>query len=257
MKKFLCFTLIICSVFLLTGCGKEEEQVIIEQETLGKLENLKIVKTKRIADDSIVFILKNKDEYPIKDTLVTIEFWKKGNENAENDEDKIDKLVGESNEAFQIISAGQTVAGSISNGKREFDYYKVFLDEKPDTKTKKMVNDYDNFLFDDNTVLEAPPLCENEPENANCVEKEVEVSENLMLTVKNKGEEKMNYFSVAVVFYEGNNIVGFSSANGTNLQSKKLRDITVYYPKNNKTKQMIKFDNYTVYPVLIYHNNIG
>ena len=78
IKKIIKFSFLFFIIFSLTGCGGKEEQVVVEnKEKVGDVKNIKIVNSKRIEDNSIVFMLKNKDNYPINDVVVTIEFWKK------------------------------------------------------------------------------------------------------------------------------------------------------------------------------------
>lgn len=259
----------ICSIFILivaillvTGCeDKKTEKPKDDTPKTGNLENLKIIKSKRIEDSTLVFLLKNKDDYVIKNITVTVEFWKKADENAENAEnnnsegESEDILTGTTTKFFSIIEPSQTVAEQVSNGKREWDYYKIFIEETPDSKTNKIASDYDNLLFDDNTILTLPDIC-TEDGQENCVEEDKmpELSDKINLIIKNNSENKINYYQLGIVFYKDNEIVGYSSTNGSNLQSKKMRNDTAMFPINQITRKAIDFDDYTIYKIIAYHN---
>lgn len=254
MKKIIPIFLIILTLFV-TGCGNKKPEEIAEiAEKLGDIKEIKIVRSKRIEDNSIVFILKNKSNYKIEDVLVTIEIWNKAEDDSEED-----KLVGSSSKTFSRINAKQSVAGNISFGKKTYDYYKIFIENVPDVKTKNKIDDFNNFLVEDKTILTLPKLCDELEEDSNekCI-KNIEdmptLSQNFEITIKNKGNIKINYYEFAIVLYKNNDIVGFVSTNGSHLDSKKMRDIKIEFPKNS-LRQKIEFDDYTIYPIFIFHNN--
>lgn len=271
IKKIIKFSFLFFIIFSLTGCGGQEEQIVVEnKEKVGDVKNIKIVNSKRIEDNSIVFMLKNKDNYPINDVVVTIEFWKKGVIEEENEEslgdkdiedeetkeenkEPKDKLITSGTQTFTRIVSKQSVAGMVSPGTREYDYYKIFIDIVNDTKTAQKINELDSFEIEDNTVLTLPAMC-TETVLENCVteDKMPTISDELKLTVKNRSKNKISYYEIAVIFYKGNTIVGYSDNNGTNIDSKKMRDIGIMFPKNFLTKQNIEFDNYTIYRNLAY-----
>ena len=263
IKKICTLLLVILSIFVITGCEqKKEEQKIAPSATYGKIENLKIIKSKRIEDNSVIFLLKNKDDYMVRNVTVTIEFWKKAeeatdSENSESNEEAQDSLTGSSSKFFSLIEPNQTVPGQISNGKREWDYYKIFVEETPDSKTDKIASEYNNLLFDDNTILTLPEVCTEEIQE-NCVKEEEmpELSDKMNLVIKNASDKKLNYYQIGIVFYQGNEIVGYSETNGNNLPSKKMRNDTATFPINQLTRKKINFDNYTIYKIIAYYNNI-
>ena len=255
-KKILLLIPFLFLSLIFTGCGKKQEIIEETKEQLGNIDNLKIINSTRIEDNQVVFILKNKDNYVIKDVLVTIEFWNKAEE-----ENKEDKLVTYSQTTFTIIDSKQSVAGMISPGRKEYDYYKIFLEIQEDSKTAKKKDVKDKFILEDKTTLIIPKKCtelteEEQNNKIKCLKEDdeiPEISDKIYITLKNANDVVVNYYDIGVVFYKENKIVGFSNGNGTNLKSKKLRDIEIYFPKNVLTKKDIEFDDYTIYKNLVYN----
>lgn len=267
MKKTILFSLIIILTIFFTGCKNDKtEDVIDNSKKIGDVKDIKIINSQKIEDNSVVFILKNKSNNVQKNVQVTIEFWKKAEASdklVENEKNK-DKLVNSSSEVFIIIEPGQSVVGNLATGKREYDYYKIFIDITKDSKTNMKISEYENFEFDDNTILEVPKKCTELSEaeinkNIKCLNDGDEIpniSDKILLTIKNKSVNNINYYITTVVFYKENKIVGFNKAEGNNLKSKKMRDIYIEFPFNTITHKNIKFDDYTIYTNLAYYRNI-
>lgn len=240
MKKIIKILLLLLIIpIILTGCGKKKEVVVddtpVVADNISK-EKLVINYIERTYNNGLVYLLKNKDEeIDAKNITVEAEFWKKGEDGAD------DILVTTTKKTYDCIEAGSTLAGytSISTAK-DFDYYKVFVDVGDASKIKKKAFVKSDVLFEDATNLNP-----TEEELANGIK----ADKSIKVVLKNKSEEKISNIDVAVVFYKDNIIVGYGKKSKQNLAGRTKSTISVLLPK-------AEFDSYRIFINEAYRRTI-
>lgn len=236
-KKIIYICVILTSILLITGCGKEEQKVIEEKKpTYASKENLKITYTGKTKSNDLLYFLKNKDDNLARDIKVEVEFWKKTTDEETGEEKDI--LVGTSKKEYDFINSSTTIVGVASVGKKEYDYYKIFIDieEKNSTNAKESVRD--DVIIEDNTKL---TLTDEE------IEQGMTPDTALNIVLKNKGKNRINLIEVGVVFYENGEIVGYTSKKKENLDSMTKSSIRVDFPVGRSYSDKVKFDSYRIY----------
>lgn len=264
MKKFLIIPLILILTLTLTGCGKKQEAkpVVVKKTPNVKKEELSITYSARTKANEVVYYLKNKGERDAHDINVEVEFWKKAEEVApeenpeeapateddgfeeegkKKDDDKKNKdtYVGSTKTSFEFIKKDYAVAGVASVGSREYDYYKIFVDiDKENDITQRKEFAYNDLIVEDKTKLTV-----TDEEKA----KGITPDEYIMLTVKNKGKTRINFIELGVVFYKDNEIVGYSKKQKQNLDSKIKSTLKVSFPIGKSYSDKVPFDTYRVF----------
>ena len=223
MKKtnniFKLFIFIFIFTILLTGCGKSASPNSsgtntssgnADSETNSQSSNLEKNITSSgatTAKGSLVVFAKNNNKTAVN-MEIEVEFY-----------DKENKIVGSDSESIESVGSNAEIAVEMYNTPSSFDNYKIFVDVEETT----------NITYFDKIEL---------THNNNGKE--------IVVQVKNKSKETIEYMNVAVVFYQGDKVVGYDYGTESDTKSGRSANFNLNYPYN-KRYDNIKFDNYKVF----------
>lgn len=265
LKKIGVILVLSCFCLALTGCTDDApKEDIMPPKTNATKDELDITFSARTVANTVVFYVKNKSDVVAHDVTVEVEFWKKAPETKEDNGEIDDGFTMEGEKAekplapgediyvsstkinFEFIKNGQTVVGNASVGKKEYDYYKIFIDvNDAGNAGRKFDFAYDDLIIEDETILN--PTDEQIAEG-------IKSSDYVNIVVKNKGEKRINMIEIGVVYYKDNKIVGYGYKQKLNLDSKIKTILKISFPKGMQLSQDVEFDTYRVFINKVYRS---
>lgn len=223
MKKTNCIFKLFIFTFIftviLTGCGKSASPNSSGTNTSsgnsgsetnsqsGDLEKNITSSGATTAKGTLVVFAKNNNKIALN-MEIEVEFY-----------DKDNKIVGSDSKSIESVGANAEIAVEMYNTPNSFDNYKIFVD----------IEETKNTTYFDKVEL---------THNNNGKE--------IVVQVKNNSKETIEYMSVAVVFYQGDKVVGFDDGSESDTKSGRAANFNLYYPYN-KRYDNVKFDNYKVF----------
>lgn len=215
-KKFLSLFTIFMGVLLITGCkvkvpGTKEINNTVNSNTNAKVEaNL----SKNITSEGaltqqgrLVVIAKNNNKEVVQ-LSIEVEFY-----------DSSKTLVKSGKESITAVGAGSEVAVEIYDTPDNFDSYKIYTDAEKVTYVKSYID-------------------------------QIEISHNktdeVVAQVKNNSSDTISYIEAAIVYYQGDKVVGFDDGIESDIKPGRSGNFNFYNPYN-KNYDDVSYDNYKIF----------
>lgn len=163
----------------------------------------------------LIVIAKNNNKVPI-DMEIEVEFY---------DENGV--IVGSSEESLKAVGPKSEIAIEMWSTPEVFNNYKIYIDVEQSTST---------------CYLDKVELTHNN------------TGENIAVQVKNNSEETIEYITVRVVYYQGEQIVGIDDGIESEIKPERSANFTLDFPYN-KNYDNIRFDSYKVFITEAYSYN--
>ncbi len=160
----------------------------------------------------LVVFSKNENEVPI-DMEIEVEFY-----------DEAGLIVGSGSTSLSAVGTGSEVATEIYSTPEKFDDYKIYVDGEISEKTS---------YFDKIEIIH----------NNN--------GEEIIVQVKNNSEDLIDWISVSVVYFQGDDVVGISSDLDVEIESGRAGNFTLYFPYDENYDD-VSFESYKVFVNEVY-----
>lgn len=217
------FMLAVLCMGLLVGCSNNSKESSIgknpnntgsndnEEKEEHKSDDLgKNIKTSSAVgkDGRLIVIAKNNNKETVE-MEIEVEFY-----------DANGKIVGSDDESFFAVGPNREAAYRVYDTPENFDNYKIYVDAE---EAEDVVTYYDKIEVVDN-----------------------DNGKEIVVQVKNKSKDTIDEISVAVVYYQGDKIVGLASDMDTEIKSGRSANLSLYYTYD-KNYYNVKFDSYKVF----------
>lgn len=222
-RKVFCFLGILCCLVMITGCGNGTPNSTGRNTSTGSntntnsgrnnaksTENLEKNITTQGAvakNGKLIVLAKNDNSIPV-DIEIEVEFY-----------DEKGTIVGSGEEEFQAVGAKSEVAVQIYNTPSSWDNYKIYADA--DTTDEISYIDKLDIKHSDN-------------------------QENIAVQVTNNSDDKIEYITVAVVYYQGEEVVGINDGIESDIKPGRSANFNIYYPADSNYND-VSFDSYKVF----------
>ena len=229
MKKIV-FNLIVCFFIILTvvGCSNDNKNNEGNNTSTGTNENsseptyspdeLSKNITNEVAtakNGSLLVIAKNNNKVAV-DMEIEVEFYDENN-----------MIIGSDSNIISAVGANAEIAIEMWDTPDSFNDYKLYID----------VEQTSNTAYFDKIEL---------THNNN--------NEEIIVQVKNNSEDTIEYMSVSVVYYQGEQVVGIEEDSEFDIKSGRSANFTISYPYD-KNYDDVNFDNYKVFVNEAYSYN--
>lgn len=214
-KKLLSILTLFAGVLLITGCSVKAPNSTGSNTTSGSTETKATEKLEKNITSSgaltergkLVVFAKNNNKVNI-DLTIEVEFY-----------DENGTLVGSDKEYLSSVGAGSEVAVEMYETPSSFSKYDIYTDAKVETITKSFVNDLE--------------ISHNK-------------TENVVAQVKNNSDEVISAMEVAIVYYQGEKVVGFDYGYESDVKPGRSGNFNFSNPYNNNYDD-ISYDNYKIF----------
>ena len=204
MNKYINIFILLISISLLTGCKKTTEN---NNKSEINLDINKIEVIRNITEDNeLLLTIKNPYEENIN-IEVTITYYDSEQNEIDFDYDFV-----------ECISSEETVYLGFDITEDNYNDYKIEV------------------------VPEINYSMHNRKENIEI--KTVKKEKNIEVELLNKGEETIDVFSVIVLYYKNEKIIGYDIGTGVNLENNKIKTVKLYPPYQGK--KVLEYDKYEV-----------
>ena len=167
-------------------------------------------------EGNLVAFVKNNNDIPIK-MEVEVEFY-----------DSDGMIVGSSSNILSVVSANSEIATEFWSTPDLFDSYKIYVDAEIVVYYKSYIDSIE--LIHNNT------------------------GKGIIVQVKNNSSDVIDDVRVAVVYYNGDKVVGYDNGSGYEIKSDRSANITLSYPHDRNYKN-VYFDSYKVFVNEVYSSN--
>ena len=226
MKKFLISFVFVLSIsFFVTGCDKNSESSNTatgknlnnnQKKSVNKVTNdlEKKIKTSGAvtSEGKLVVFVTNENSVAV-DMKIEAEFY-----------DADGTIVGSDDEILEAVGSDSEIVVEMYSTPESFDNYKIYVD----------VNQSSFTTFFDKLEIS---------HNNN--------GEEIVVQVKNNSSDEIEYMTVAVVFYQGDKVVGYDSDVASKIKSGRSGNFKLMYPYD-KNYHDIYYDNYKVFVTEAY-----
>ena len=215
-KKFLSLFTIFMGVLLISGCsikigsGKKTVNNTVNGNTKKETVDL----SKNITSEGaltkqgkLVVIAKNNNKEVVS-LNIEVEFY-----------DSSKTLVKSGKEDITAVGAGAEVAVEIYDTPDTFDSYKIYTDAEKVTFVK--------------SYLDKIEITHNK-------------TDEVVAQVKNNSEDTIDYIEAAIVYYEGDKVVGFDDGIQSDIKPGRSGNFNFYNPYN-KNYDDVTYDNYKIF----------
>lgn len=128
-------------------------------------------------------------------------------------------IVGSANEDLQAVGANAEVAVDMWSTPESFDNYKIYVD----VKATAIISYFDNLSL-------------THSDNG----------ENIAVQVTNNSDDTIDYITVAVVYYQGDTVVGYDDGIESEVKPGRSANFNIYHPYGADYND-VAFDNYKVF----------
>ena len=214
-KKLLSLVTIIASVLLITGCGPIKRPNSTGVNTAsGNVVNDSEKLEKNITSSAsltemgkLIVFAKNNNKVDI-DLTIEVEFY-----------DENGTLVGSDKQSLYSVGAGSEVAVEMYETPSSFAKYDIYTDATGQTISKSFIKDLE--------------ISHNK-------------TENVVAQVKNNSNETISAMEVAVVYYQGDKVVGYDYGLESDIKPGRSGNFNFSNPYNNNYDD-ISYDNYKIF----------
>lgn len=220
MNKKIIFSIALCFSLLLfvSGCtdegnnspttGTNEENNNSENQYTGNELSENLTSSGTVAKDGKLIVLVNNNNDVAVDLEIEVEFY---------DENGI--IVGSDDQYVEAVNKNAEVAIEMYLTPESFDNYKIYVDAEQSSY---------NTYFNDIELVH----------NNN--------GEEIVVQIKNNSQDTIDTISAAVVYYQGDEIVGIDDDLEIDIQPGRSANLTMYYPTDNNYDD-VAFDSYKVF----------
>lgn len=164
----------------------------------------------------LLAFVKNNNDIPIK-MEVEVEFY-----------DSDGMIVGSDSDTLYVVAANSEIVTQFWSTPDSFDSYKIYVDAEIVVYYKSYIDSIE--LIHNNT------------------------GKDIAVQVKNNSSDVIDDVRVAVVYYNGDKVVGYDDGSGYDIKSDRSANITLYYPRGRNYKN-VYFDSYKVFVNEVYSSN--
>lgn len=136
-------------------------------------------------------------------------------------------ITGSAVDSLQAVGKGAEVAVELYSTPESFDHYKIYVDAEQ---------------TDEISYFDKLELVHNNN------------GKDIVVQVKNNSDETIEYITVAVVFYQGNKVVGIDDGIASDVKSGRSANFTLDFPYNKRYDD-VNFDSYKVFITEAYSYN--
>ena len=225
MKKKLFLFLSVVALIIITGCNNNAKPSSTGTNTSSgsgsdSKEDLKlsenITSSGAITADGKLVVMATNGNNVAVDMSIEVEFY-----------DANGTIVGNGNDMLEAVGPKAEIATEIYGTPDSFNNYKIYVD----------VEKTDNISYFDKLEL---------THNNN--------GEDIIVQVKNKSDDVIEYMDVSVVYYKENKVVGYDDDLQLDVKAGRSGNFTLHFPYDKRYKD-VSFDNYKVYINQAYSYN--
>ena len=210
MKKIISIVLGVLFLLTLTGCSLIPRTTkVTGNRIIEKVEDYssKITKTVEFTKrNKMIIIAKNENSIDL-DITFEVEFY-----------DEKNALITSEKSYLTAVGSGSEVAVQIYDTPKSYYRYQVYTDAK--------VNDYCKTYFNNIELIHNR-------------------SDNVVAQATNNSNETIDYMTAAVIYYQGNEVVGFDSTTASDVKPGRSGNFTFYDPYDENYND-VTYDNYKV-----------
>lgn len=215
-KKILSIVALVLSALLVTGCGRVVRPNSSGVNTSSGNSNKSVTENleKNITSSAaltergrLVVFAKNSNKVNI-DLTIEVEFY-----------DENGTVVGSDKETLTSVGAGAEVAVEMYETPSSFAKYDIYTDAKAESYTKSYVNEVE--------------ITHNK-------------TENVVAQVKNNSSDVISSMEVAVVYYQGDTVVGYDYSYQSDIKPGRSGNFNFSNPYDNDYED-VAYDNYKIF----------